>query len=242
MAEPSLSDLERLLEVQAHDTHADQLRHRRATLPERGALSAAEAAQRRIDEELTAVAHERDQLAREQRREEDEVASFEDRITKADRQLYSGTVTNPRELQALQADIESLQRHKSQHEDAVLDVMERIEPLQASLGALQRRRTECAETVSSAADALAVAEAEVDAELGEVEAARASTVEGLGGALLDEYTRLRSLPGGVAIARLVGNRCEGCHLTLSAVEVDRLRHLPAGELAHCEECGRMLVV
>jgi hypothetical protein len=33
-----MSDLERLLDLQANDTAADQLRHRRKVLPERAAL------------------------------------------------------------------------------------------------------------------------------------------------------------------------------------------------------------
>ena len=43
------------------------------------------------------------------------------------------------------------------------------------------------------------------------------------------------------MARLSGNRCEGCHLTLSAVDVDRIRHLPPDEHAYCTECNRLLV-
>ena len=41
--------------------------------------------------------------------------------------------------------------------------------------------------------------------------------------------------GGVGIARLVGSTCQGCHLALPAVEVDRIRKLPLDEAVHCEE-------
>ena len=43
------------------------------------------------------------------------------------------------------------------------------------------------------------------------------------------------------IARLVGNNCNGCHLTLSAVAIDRIHALPPDAIATCEECGRILV-
>ena len=52
---------------------------------------------------------------------------------------------------------------------------------------------------------------------------------------------LRSRLGGVAVARLVGKTCQGCHLQLSAVEIDRIRRLDVDELVHCEACGRLLV-
>ena len=66
-------------------------------------------------------------------------------------------------------------------------------------------------------------------------------MEGLDGELLAEYERLRRELGGVAVARLAGTSCGGCHLSLSAVEVDRIRKTPAGAMVHCEECGRILV-
>jgi hypothetical protein len=39
----------------------------------------------------------------------------------------------------------------------------------------------------------------------------------------------------------VGSACQGCHLALPAVEVDRIRKLSVDEAVHCEECGRLLV-
>ena len=43
------------------------------------------------------------------------------------------------------------------------------------------------------------------------------------------------------VARLVGSTCQGCHLTIPATEVDRIRRQPAGTLAFCDNCGAILV-
>jgi len=45
----------------------------------------------------------------------------------------------------------------------------------------------------------------------------------------------------VGAARLVGDRCDGCHLTLPSVEVERIHHLSADALATCPQCDRILV-
>ena len=45
----------------------------------------------------------------------------------------------------------------------------------------------------------------------------------------------------IGIARLNGMTCEGCHLQLSAVDVDRLRKEPSDALVRCTECSRLLV-
>jgi predicted nucleic acid-binding Zn-ribbon protein len=78
-------------------------------------------------------------------------------------------------------------------------------------------------------------------EVDEVTARRGEASSGVAPELLDEYERLRGLLAGVGVAKLVGNRCEGCHLTLPAMEIDRIRHLPPDEKVYCDECGRLLV-
>ncbi|KAA0233030.1 MAG: hypothetical protein EDR02_15280 [Actinobacteria bacterium] len=80
----------------------------------------------------------------------------------------------------------------------------------------------------------------MDAELAEVDEQRVSASEPIDAALLDSYEKLRSRLGGVAVARLVGSNCTGCHLTIPAVEVDRIKRAPENEVVYCD-CGRMLV-
>ena len=47
----------------------------------------------------------------------------------------------------------------------------------------------------------------------------------------------------LAAATLAGSRCEGCHLDLSAAEVDIVKDSVAkGGLADCPQCGRLLAV
>jgi predicted nucleic acid-binding Zn-ribbon protein len=236
-----MSDLERLLDVQAHDTHTDQLRHRRATLPDRERVAAAEADVAKIDQDVARLDSERGELTRTQKRREDEIGSFDERIASVDRTLYGGAVRNPRELQAMQDDLESMRRRRSSIEDEVLELLDQIEPLQKELDRLGTQRATVTQQLDVANDTLVAAEAEIDAQLASVDAERAASVDGLPAELLAEYERLRSVRSGIGVARLVGNRCDGCHLTLSAVELDRIRRADPSELIYCEDCGRLLV-
>ena len=59
--------------------------------------------------------------------------------------------------------------------------------------------------------------------------------------LLARYERLRTQLGGTGAARLVGGSCSGCHLSLPAMEVDRIRKAPPDEVITCDQCGRILV-
>jgi hypothetical protein len=236
-----MSRWESLLVVQGHDTRADQLTHRLATLPERAKLAEVGTQVAELDGRLAAVEERRGELSRSQQRLEDEVASLTERANQAEKQLYSGAVSNPRELQALQDDVASIRRRIGQLEDDELEIMELAEPVDAERSALAGERARLDSEIERLTGELAEGEAEIAAELDTERRARDEAAAGVPDELWAEYDTLRSQLGGIAVARLVGATCQGCHLALSAVEVDRIRKLPVDEPVHCEECGRLLV-
>jgi predicted nucleic acid-binding Zn-ribbon protein len=229
-----------LLVVQEHDTAADQLRHRRLALPARAELDALMARVGGVDAQIAEVEGRRGELAKAQQRLEDEIALVNDKATEHDKVLYSGTVSNPRELQAMQDEIASLKRRIHQLEDQELELMEQIEPLDAELADLRTQRDEIDASGSSIRARIAEDEVAIDADLERVLAERAQVVAGVEPGLLAEYEAMRPKLGGIAIARLTSGHCGGCHLSLSAVEIDRIKKLPEDEPVRCEECGRLL--
>src|SRR6185503_11855264 len=131
-AELPMSAFEALLRLQDHDIRIDQLRHKLATLPERRALDANAAARTAVEGEAVPLQARRDDLARDQKRVEDDVALVEAKAAEVHRTLYGGTVTSPKELQALQADHDSIKRRQGELEDTVLELMEEAEPVDAA--------------------------------------------------------------------------------------------------------------
>jgi predicted nucleic acid-binding Zn-ribbon protein len=194
-----------------------------------------------VDAQLAAVQERRDDLSRGQQRLEDEIASLNARATQAESQLYSGAVTNPRELQALQDDVASIRRRIVHLEDDELEIMEQSEPVDAEWARLGADRERIETETNRLTDDLVRAEAEITGEIAAVREEREKEAAGVPSELWDEYDKLRARHDGIAIARLVGTTCQGCYLRLSAVEIDRIRRLDADESVHCEECGRLLV-
>ena len=230
-----------LLVVQDHDTHIDQLVHRSETLPVRATLADLQGQLAGVDAQIAEVDSRLVDLSRSQQRLEDEIASLRDKQSLADKQLYSGTTNNPRELQALQDDIESIKRRIAKLEDDELDVMEATEPVDAEHRALTSKRNDLGGKADALQAELDAAVSAIDAELADVRSQRDAAGAQVEAELLTEYEGLRKRAGGIAIARLVGSTCQGCHLGLSAVEVDRIRKLSLDERVTCEECGRLLV-
>ena len=235
-----MSRWDALLAVQEHDTTIDQLTHRRVTLPARAELDKAMADLSGTEAHTESVEAARHELLGSQQRIEDEIASLAERAKEHDKLLYGGSIGNPRELQALQDEIGALKRRISHLEDQEIELMEQVEPLDADLARLAAERDALDAAAIAMRAQIAEAEAEIDEQASQVAAERASLAAGVDPALLDEYETLRPQLGGIAIARLVGGSCGGCHLGLSAVEVDRIKRLPPEEPARCEECGRLL--
>jgi predicted nucleic acid-binding Zn-ribbon protein len=233
--------LELLLHVQAHDLTADQLRHKRASLPERVAKAEQDRAIAGVDAELAEVGARLHELERAQKKLEDEVASLEARSKAENDKLYSGTVTSPRELQAMQEEIDGFARRQRELEDDELELMEQSEPLSAEVDGLEARKADLRVEADRLAGLIAEAEGEIDQQLAGVEADRATVAAGVGDALLATYDTLRARLDGVAVAKLEGTQCTGCHLSLPATEIAAVRKATPGSVVYHEECGRILV-
>ena len=230
-----------LLAVQDLDTELDRHRHRLATLPERAELAALDASLVELAGRRQAAAAARDEVSARQRTLEADLEATEARARAVRARLYGGEVSAARELQAMAADLEHLAQRRSDLEDRVLAVLDEREPIDAGVDVLDEARTATVARRDTVVADIAAIEADAGAEMADLAAQRVDRAEAVGAALLATYEGIRSRLGGIGAARLVGGRCDGCHLTLPATEIDRLKHEPEDVLVTCEHCGRILV-
>ena len=237
-----MDNLEPLIVVQDHDLALDRLRHRHATLPEREQVTTAEADVAALDREIEARRVPLADLTRSEQKYEDEAQKLAEQAEAANTKLYSGEITSPKELQALQADVDMLRKHQAAVEEQAIAVMEEREPLEAELADVEARRSRRDAEHAAARTALTAAIAECDAEIAAEQAVRDAAAATIDAPVLTLYERCRAdSPTRVGAARLVGHSCQGCHLTIPATEVDALRKAPPGTVAHCDNCGAILI-
>jgi predicted nucleic acid-binding Zn-ribbon protein len=238
MASP---ELEKLLEVQDHDIVIDQLRHRRATLPAREELAAVETKLADLATSLEDAQQRRDAVVRRQSDLEEELRALEARVGDIEGKMYGGTVSASRELQAMAGEVESLKKRRSTLEDHVLEAMDEREPIDAEVRQLEDAQVEATGEADGLRSRILEEEAELDGEEARELDTRAALVASVPASLLEQYERIRSRSGGIGAARLVGSSCSGCHLSLPAVEVDRLKRAGPDDVILCDQCGRILV-
>ena len=237
----SAEELEALLVVQEHDTARDRLRHRRAALPERAELEANVAQLRVRAAEASEVRGRRDVVLADEKRLDDEARSIGSRADEVNTRLYSGSSNSPKELQAMQADIDMLRRHRSDLEDQELEVMEARETLDAELATVDAESARLTAETDRLRGIIAEAEAEIDAELAVEDEAWAKQAAAVPEALLADYQRRRVQNKGAGAARLVGTSCTACHLSIPSTEAEQIRRAAGAQVAYCDNCGAILV-
>jgi hypothetical protein len=224
--------LHRLQEI---DASLDRARARQAEIERLLGDSKVLRSARAADEQARSALHQGQATVREA---EHAVAGQRAKLETAERSLYGGSVRNPKELQDLQADVESLKRHLASLEDRLLECMLSLEELEAAAG--------------SAAQALATAEAgqqadhaslsgereQLLARMGTLQAEREAALAGVVQSDLALYSRLRESMGGRALAVVTDGSCSACGVGLSAAECQAIRN--SLEPVRCHQCGRIL--
>lgn len=223
------------------DARTDLLRHQRATLPELAEITALEATRADLDNQARDARIVVEDLTAEQTKIDADVEQVKTRRTRDRDRMDQGLISNPKDLERMQHELESLERRITTLEDEELEIMAQVEDAQRNLDELEARTRQADERLAELSVERDRKLADLDAQLLDVEAQRGPTVEGLPADLLALYDRLRAQKDGVGAAELRARQCGGCQLTIDNAELAVIRAKPEDEVVRCEECQRILV-
>jgi predicted nucleic acid-binding Zn-ribbon protein len=224
-----------LFELQEVDDNIEATRRtldtKKHALNNREALEKAAAA-------LAAEQKTLDELKARRRSAEVESGDISAKINEANKQLYSGRISNPKELGNLQAEIKQMTAIKDGIETktlAVIDLQEQIESRVNALTAEYQKmdanwateQVQLAKDIELLATTLTALGTERLETAAKIDAASLSLYEGI---------RKKKKP---AVAKVEQGICKGCRLSVSAAILQRAR---AGKAAPCGTCGRILFV
>jgi hypothetical protein len=214
--------------------------YQRAHLPERAAVAEARAALAATDAALASNDQAQQRLMARFAELERATNDLDARKARLEAQLR--TIVVPREAETLQRQIAGLVAEHGVADEEGIGVLDEMEALAAAADDLGATRAAQREALDAATSMLAAAEADVDARLEEARGERGEAVGLVPAALVARYESMRPSFAGVAVARLEGSMCTGCHLTLSRVEFEAVRaDLEGGRPAECPQCARLLV-
>ncbi|HEX2294922.1 MAG TPA: C4-type zinc ribbon domain-containing protein, partial [Actinomycetota bacterium] len=165
---------------------------------------------------------------------------LDQKIAREEQRMFSGGVSNPKELAALQAEVESLKRKKTTLEDELLEAMLGREQAASTMDGLTKERDETATEAAELTKVVADLTGDIGADMEKHATARTEIAGVIPADLVKLYDHLRAAKGGVGAAALEGGTCLGCHTKLPQRELERMR--AEGGLQRCDNCRRILVI
>lgn len=227
--------------MQELDTRLDGLRHQLATIPEAVALAELQRGRSDVDDAARDARILVADLTEEQKRADADVEQVKARRERDQGMVDSGSISDPKALERMLGELESLKRRISDLEDVEIEVMERLEAAQADLD----HRVAALDKIDAESTGLeetrARKAADLEREIAAVVAERARAAADLPEDLMALYEKLRTAKGGVGAALLRRKECEGCRITINAADLAVIAGRPADEVVRCEECQRILV-
>ena len=236
----SPEEQERVMTLQTLDTSLTQLAHKEKTLSVIQALEILTISHNSTRDLIIAAETEKADIKHELSKSEIDVEQVVTRIEKDEKRMASGTAS-PKELEQMQHELASLNKRRSELEEIELEVMVRVDGIDDRIKSLSAERdqfklkmaeldaqktkelTDIAEAVSSANGKRADIAAKISAEVVEL------------------YEKIKKTGDGIGAARLIEGKCDGCHLSINAVELSKIKETAADEIVRCEECRRILV-
>ena len=160
------------------------------------------------------------------------------RIQQQEQRLYSGSVTNPKELQSLQLEVQRLRALQNRQEEHLLEVIDTTESLQEvaqqKLVGFQQAQDAWQEEFT----ALTARREQVEGQQRQLREKREQLVTSLNGDLVKRYETMRRTKQGRAVSKVEQNSCQWCRVILTPSELQHVRI--SGELQTCTNCGRIL--
>lgn len=166
--------------------------------------------------------------------------TIDEKRVKFEQKLYSGAITNPKELSAVEKEVAILKEQQGKLDTQVLALYDAVEAARNAAGEA-REALKNAEAEARAALAREAAERkQLESELADLNAKRAQAASKVTDpALLSRYDMVRRKTGCTGAARVVDNRCEACHVAVTPFVTRKLSQ--DNELVTCESCGRILM-
>ncbi|MFN2187902.1 MAG: zinc ribbon domain-containing protein [Candidatus Promineifilaceae bacterium] len=160
-----------------------------------------------------------------------------DKAKREENRLYSGLVTNPKELADLQREIDSLRKRISTFEDGLLEIMLEVEEAESSrdeaVGTLNTVQEDWQETSSRCKDEQVV----LLKRISEQAEQKKQLITMIQPAAMAAFETAKRRAGEVAVVAMKNGRCRGCLVGVSSM---KQKYADEGQMVTCDNCGRIL--
>jgi len=160
------------------------------------------------------------------------------RLHQQEQRLYNGSVTNPKELQSLQQEVQRLRAQQNRQEERLLEVIDATESLQETAQQKQAGLQQAQDAWQEEFGTLTARGKHVEEQQRVLREKREQTIASLDVDLVKRYETMRRTKQGRAVSKVEQNSCQWCRVILTPSELQHVRI--SSELQTCTNCGRIL--
>jgi predicted nucleic acid-binding Zn-ribbon protein len=234
----SPSDQALLLDLQAIDTRLNQLDHKAKMLPELAVVASLESENTSLRVELLSATGALEDARLELSRIESDVAVVEARITRDTARLQ--TSTSVKDVAGLESELAGLTRRQLDLEEIELDVMERVEGLEAAARVLRERAEALQQQISAASSEKEASLGVIAAERTETVANRTAIARVIPEELLALYERQKARYG-TGASLLQGGTSKASGVKFNENDMEAIRAAAPDDVLLCPDSNAILV-
>ena len=160
------------------------------------------------------------------------------KIDQNQKKLYSGSVTNPKDLEDLQLESESLNKYLSVLEERQLEAILEMEEAENDFNNASSEVAVIKSKMESELTELTTEIKDLDHSITEAEAQKSSFLSSNDIPDLQTYLSLRKSSGGIAVTLMISSSCSSCGANIPSAIAQEARS-PV-KLAFCPTCKRIL--
>ena len=224
--------LYQLQELDTEIEHEEQtLTQKTSQLGERQALDSAQS-------QLASEKKRLEELRRQHHDAEWEVDDLLSKIASAEKQLYGGKITNPKELSSLQHEVTTMKARGDQLENKALEIIDQVEAAEKSVAAATSELQKMEDDWHRQQQQLSTDIEQLKDRLADLKQKREQLSEQIDSPAVALYEKIRQQKK-QPVAKVEQGICRGCRISLSASALQRAR---SGQPVQCGTCGRILFI
>ena len=230
-----MSDSLNLYRLQQLDTRLAQIEFRLKTIAD-ALASNAPLKEAKLNLDLTS--NRRLVVMRELKQKENDAAEKKIKIEQIESNLYAGNIHNPKELQGLQAELDSLKRNLASLEDQELQDMLALDIIQSEYKIVSEKYNEILNRVARENKDLLIEQGSLQKEAERLSVERQATTQSIDDKFLSQYNEIREQRHGIAVTTISDNSCDSCGAVLTPAQKQSAHH--SHQLFRCPSCGRFI--
>jgi hypothetical protein len=191
-----------------------------------------------IEQEISALLIEKKSQNQKLNKISDEANIIQEKITKSEQSLYDGSIKNPKELQSVNIEIDSLKKRRTVLDEQQLEFLflidnldEQLKIKEESLSTLLVRKNDQKEIFQIEID-------EIEKVIKKLNIDKNPVLNQIENSYLETYEKLRKTKNKIAISIIIDNACSICGNGLPPMEVQKAKS--SIDEIFCPVCKRFL--